>query len=131
MAVLELALRRDGRTPVRVRDLAEPHGLPTPFLVQILHQLRVAGLVRSVRGAGGGYRLERDPSELTVGEVVNVIDGTSEDSEGDPRGLSRTGRTMQTVWRRLAAAEQHVLASFTFADLAEQASEPAEPMYYI
>ena len=75
IAVLELAQKyRDGE-PVRIREIAKQHGIPPRFLVQILLQLKGAGLVTSTRGAAGGYQLARSPDKITLGEVMAVIDG--------------------------------------------------------
>ena len=57
IAMLDLARHSEQPRPVRIRDIAERHGIPSRFLVQILLQLKAAGLVQSIRGAGGGYRL--------------------------------------------------------------------------
>src|SRR6187455_699023 len=74
IAVLELAARHGSGEPVRIRDIAEAHGIPSRFLVQILLQLKSAGLVSSVRGAAGGYNLARDPEEITLLDVMTVVD---------------------------------------------------------
>ena len=75
IAVLELAAQHEAGEPVRIRDIAERHGIPSRFLVQILLQLKSAGLVSSVRGATGGYRLAKEPGEITLCEVMSVVDG--------------------------------------------------------
>ena len=59
LAVLALARHKPGEPPMRIREIAEAHGIPERYLVQILLQLKGAGLVTSVRGASGGYRLAR------------------------------------------------------------------------
>src|SRR5881398_2263642 len=74
IAVLELAARHVSGEPVRIRDIAEAHGIPSRFLVQILLQLKSAGLVHSVRGAAGGYNLAREPEEITLLDVMTVVD---------------------------------------------------------
>ncbi len=61
LAMLELAMRQDDPAPVAIREIADRHGVPGPFLVQILRTLRAAGWVQSVRGSQGGYRLSVDP----------------------------------------------------------------------
>ena len=61
LAMLELAVQYGDPRPVRLADLADKHGIPQRFLVQILLQLKGAGLVSSVRGAAGGYQLARPP----------------------------------------------------------------------
>jgi len=71
LAVLELALRQDRDEPVRIREISEAHGVPSRFLVQILLQLKAAGLVTSTRGSAGGYRLARDASEITLADIFS------------------------------------------------------------
>ena len=92
LAMLELAVNHDADEPARIRDIADAHGIPPRFLVQILLQLKVAGLVTSTRGSAGGYQLARGPEEITLGDVVAVIDGA--DSE------ARTGLRDSTTVRQ-------------------------------
>ena len=73
-ALLSLALNAE-EGPTSVRDIAERTGLPQPYLEQILLALKGAGIVRSKRGVGGGYILARDPSEITLAEVIRAVDG--------------------------------------------------------
>ena len=73
IAMLELAANYAGRQPVRVKAIADAHGIPQRFLVQILLQLKGAGLVESVRGASGGYLLSRPAAEISVADVVQQI----------------------------------------------------------
>ena len=75
LAVLELALSYDSGEPMQVRRLATAHGIPSHFLVQILLQLKNAGLVSSTRGAAGGYRLIRSPEQVTLLEVMEAMSG--------------------------------------------------------
>ncbi len=75
LAVLELARSYDTGEPVRIRTIAEEHDIPSRFLVQILLQLKGAGLVNSTRGAAGGYQLLKPPEEITLAEVMSVVDG--------------------------------------------------------
>src|SRR5262249_39743876 len=74
VAMLELAARQRDKELVRLKTLAHAHGIPQRFLVQILLQLKTAGLVQSVRGAAGGYQLARSPKNITLADVINVID---------------------------------------------------------
>jgi Rrf2 family protein len=75
IAMLELAAAHGAGEPVRIRTIADAHGIPSRFLVQILLQLKGAGYVTSTRGAAGGYQLAMSPERITLGEVMNVIDG--------------------------------------------------------
>jgi Rrf2 family protein len=80
--VCEYALRAlthlaiySGERPVQVKDIAEAEGIPRHFLAKILNQLTYKGLVRAMRGPGGGFLLTRPPEELMVKDVVEAIDG--------------------------------------------------------
>ena len=83
LAVLELAAWYGSDEAASVRSIADRQGIPSPFLVQILLQLKGAGLVESTRGAAGGYRLVRDPANLSLGEVVTIIEGASGDLQSN------------------------------------------------
>ncbi len=62
-------------TPQPIKSIAERQNIPEAYLEQLIGQLRRSGLVRSVRGAQGGYLLSRSPSEITVGEVLRTLEG--------------------------------------------------------
>ena len=130
IAVLELARRFDVGEPVRIRDIADEHGIPPRFLVQILLQLKGAGYVASTRGAAGGYQLIKPPGKITLGEIMNVIEG-NENGQSSAAARSPTAVVLSRTWRDITAREQEMLRSITFADLAEKAKETAEQMYYI
>ena len=74
IAMLELANNYQEPQLLQVKTIADNHGISPRFLVQILLQLKVNGLVRSVRGASGGYQLARSPEEITLADVINAID---------------------------------------------------------
>ena len=82
IAMLELASSYGSGRPVPIRAIATRHGIPDRFLVQILLQLKAAGLVTSTRGAAGGYHLIRPPKDVSLGEVMDVIGGSSSISSG-------------------------------------------------
>ncbi|MHC4807793.1 MAG: RrF2 family transcriptional regulator, partial [Planctomycetota bacterium] len=73
-AIFELALRDSGQ-PVKIHEIAGAQNVPPRFLEVILNELRHAGFVDSRRGNGGGYMLARDAKDLTVGEVIEYIQG--------------------------------------------------------
>src|SRR5262245_33748673 len=73
-AMLELAARYGEQQPVKIGAIAESQGISGRFLVQILLQLKTAGLVTSIRGAFGGYQLARSPESITLAGIVNAID---------------------------------------------------------
>jgi Rrf2 family protein len=116
LAVLALARLAPEDPPVRIREISEGHGIPERYLVQILLQLKGAGLVASTRGASGGYRLARPASSITLGEVLTAIDGP----EAPPReALRPAARVLAAVWEHVRAAERAVLDRTTIAQLAE------------
>src|ERR1043166_7646708 len=79
-AVLALARRYQTGASQRVEDLADAHGIPANYLVQILIELKSQGIVKSVRGKEGGYLLGRTPSEITLGDVLRAVHGQVFDS---------------------------------------------------
>lgn len=131
IAVLELAARHDRGEPVRIRDIAESHGIPSRFLVQILLQLKNAGLVASVRGAAGGYQLARQPEEITLLDVMSVVDAQVGQTPTSAARNTATTRALQRTWKQVAAQERELLENVTFADLVSQLKGSPEGMYYI
>jgi Rrf2 family protein len=129
MAMLELALRHSRREPVRLREIVEAHHTPAQFLVQILLQLKNAGLVESVRGAAGGYRLARSPEAITLADIVAVIEGPP--STAGSERPSAAGRVLAETWRSLWATQHDWLAEVSLANLLDRVQNSAEKMYYI
>jgi Rrf2 family protein len=122
LAVLALARQGPDAPPLRIREISAEYGIPERYLVQILIQLKGAGLVSSTRGALGGYRLARPASRISLGEILNAIDGpepTAHDGAGSRRP---TARVLASVWESVRAAERAVLDGTTIAQLAEECS---------
>lgn len=131
IAMLELAARHGSGEPVRIRSIADEHGVPSRFLVQILLQLKGAGLVNSTRGAAGGYQLVKPPDEISLGEVMNVIEGPDEPIGSSASAESLSAKVLQSAWQDVANVEREMLHAITFADLVERSHRQAENMYYI
>jgi len=122
VAVLELAANYGSGGPVPIRAIAEKHGVPPRFLVQILLQLKAAGLVESTRGAAGGYRLARPPGEVSLGQVMEVIGGsTSAVREPNASAESPAVKVLMRAWQDVADEVGEMLAGITFAELVERA----------
>jgi Rrf2 family protein len=119
LAVIALARRRPDDPPVRIREISEAHGIPIRYLVQILLQLKGAGLVTSTRGASGGYRLARPAESISIGEVLTAVDGPEAPAR---ESLKPVARVLATVWEDVRAAERAVLDRTTIADLVERTS---------
>ena len=112
-------LGRSGDAPVPIGELARRRDIPVQFLEQLFAVLRRAGLLKSQRGVKGGYSFAREPSEITVLEVVELLDGP-------------LGAGAQSVFAEAAAAARAVLANVTVADVVErEAQEAGAAMYYI
>lgn len=115
-ALVELA--GAGEDPVPIGELARRRDIPVQFLEQLFSTLRRAGVIKSQRGVKGGYMFERSPGEVTVLEVVELLDG--------PLGSGSQG-----VFADASAAAREVLAASTIADVAERERAGGAQMYYI
>src|SRR3954451_20207828 len=131
IAVLELAARHARGEAVRIREIAEAHGIPSRFLVQILLQLKSAGLVQSTRGAAGGYQLAKEPDEITLLDVMLVVDGQLAQAASSATRNTATTRVLHRTWKEVATKERELLDSVTFANLVERLKGAPEGMYYI
>lgn len=119
--MLDVALNSHGRA-VPLRDVAQRQDISDKYLEQIVTQLSRAGLVRSVRGAGGGYLLTREPEDYTVGEILRVLEGNlAPVSCADSDDVCRCSRAEQCVtvevWREIQSAVSGVVDHLTLADL--------------
>ena len=120
-ALSELARRGDA-VPVPIGDLARARDIPVQFLEGLFATLRRSGILQSQRGVKGGYSFARPPSEVTILEVVDLL-------EGEVGAEAAAGGR---VWTDAADAVRNVLAATTIADVAErEARDSATPMYYI
>jgi len=131
IAMLELAANFAEPQPVRVKVIADAHGIPLRFLVQILLQLKTAALVASVRGAAGGYQLARSPSEITLADIIGAIDAEQPGRPAGHRGESAARRAIHSVWREIQAEEQRILEHLTLAELVRRTQETNAVTYQI
>jgi Rrf2 family transcriptional regulator, cysteine metabolism repressor len=118
LALAELG-RSAGSEPVPIGELARKRDVPVQFLEQLFAALRRAGVISSQRGVKGGYLFARDPSSVSVLEIVELLDGP-------------LGRDSEGVFADAAEAARKVLAQTTIADVIERESrEAGSSMYYI
>lgn len=122
-AMLELTMR-DTADPVMMRSIAAEQGLSKRYLDNIFATLRQAGLVHSVRGASGGYRLAREAAEIPALEVIEALEGSlqlvacAEEFAGD---CDRFGKCATSeLWLSASTAMRAVLSEHTLADLARR-----------
>jgi Rrf2 family cysteine metabolism transcriptional repressor len=139
--IMELSAS-EGPAPLSVHELAARTGISIKYLEQIMTQLRAAGVVRSQRGMHGGYALARLPGQLTIGEVVRVMDGPlaptpcASKSAHVPcpsyRCPSEESCVLRGLWLDVRDAISGVLDQTTFGDLIKRHRESrASAMYYI
>ncbi len=125
-AVVELARHENSDEPVTALAIAEKRGIPEKYLVHILLQLKRAGLVRSVRGAQGGYLLGRSPDDITLLDIVESIDGPVL----DPLPVDdRSTADLAPTWRAIAREVTAVLRAVTVRTILDSAD--TSHMYYI
>lgn len=130
---LHLARRAGpGTDPVAARELADAERLPADYVEQILLRLRRAGLVESVRGAKGGYYLARDPSTISVRDVMSAsehqtfeVNCASHPVDAD-RCAPGSQCSIRPVWVALQQRVDHLLAGISLADLMKQEAQVQE-----
>lgn len=122
---------------IQSRDLAREEQLPNKFLESILLALRRGGFLESKVGSGGGYRLARDPREISVGDLVRRLEGrfSLKEKEGiSTADLSPAKAAVRLINERLTEAMDNVLDKMTLEQLMEQVSRATslqQSMYYI
>ena len=127
-AVLALAIA-PGDEPVKLQTISQGTGVPSSVLEQVMLQLRNAGIVRSERGPVGGYRLNKDPADITLEDVVRLFQGPlapiSCATRKHPEPCSMTvGCSLREVWEEVRDATITILERTNFADLAKRAGGP-------
>ena len=122
-AVFDIAYHSGG-LPVRVKDIAERQSIPLKYLEQIFYKLKKAEFIKSERGPGGGYVLTKDPSEITVGDIIKAVDEQIglvscvclSSEEGKPCDRAEMCVT-RAVWQEAGRLISEYFNSVTIADL--------------
>jgi Rrf2 family protein len=136
MAAVDLAMQ-SGSAPIQAKAIARRQGIPARFLEQVLHAMKKAGLVSSQRGAQGGYVLSKKPSEVSLAEILEALEGPFlrlEQMNGRLNQGSKSEALLTQVWDRVHAAERHVLEGITVEELAgqqRQLEQQRSLMYHI
>jgi len=131
LATLALAANHGEAQPLTVKAIADEHGIPPRFLVQILLQLKGNGLVRSTRGALGGYQLARPPEQISLADVIGVIDPPAQFRPENGTGRSTALHALRAVWKEIQAEEQRLLEDCSLAELVQRIGKASEPTYQI
>ena len=135
-ALLDLALHR-GNEPVPLKDIALRQNVSLHYLEHLIAPLVGAGIIRSTRGARGGVQLIREPQEVKLSEVIQLLEGsiTPVECVGNPESCPRSDHcATRDVWSEMKKAMDVVLESTTLQDLVERQERKGQPelaMYYV
>ncbi|MGN1400873.1 MAG: cysteine metabolism transcriptional regulator CymR [Bacillus sp. (in: firmicutes)] len=128
--MIELAKKHEeGASPTSLKVIAQANDLSEHYLEQLIAPLRNAGLVKSIRGAYGGYVLAKEPRDITAGDIIRVLEGPISIVEGN----ENEEPAKRELWNRIRDAVKEVLDTTTLEDLANYNEEnaPDSYMFYI
>ncbi|AOM82497.1 cysteine metabolism transcriptional regulator CymR [Salisediminibacterium beveridgei] len=125
LTIMMALARKHGEGPTSLKSIAQEHNLSEHYLEQLIAPLRNASLVKSVRGAYGGYMLAKEPGEITAGDVIRVLEGpiTPVEIIDDEEPAKRD------LWIKIRDAVKEVLDSTTIDDLANYEGEENQEYY--
>jgi len=136
-AMFDLA-QNYGSGPIPLNNIAQRNNISEHYLEQLIAVLRKSGLVKSVRGAQGGYILSRSPETITIGDIIRVLEGPIAPvdcvSEEEPEPCDNAEFCVtRSIWAKVRDSVSQVLDSITLADMLEEAQKRQEQsyMYYI
>jgi len=131
LALLELALHHDQGEPIQIRQISAQQNIPDRYLEQLLAILRRAGIVRSQRGAKGGYLLVREPKKISLYEVVSCLEGFESQTQTPDQTIEST--VVDELWNEARQSAHSVLQRYTLQDLCDRtrAKKQLDLMYYI
>lgn len=132
LALLELATHHGKKVPLTMGEITAKQPIPERYLEQILTNLRRAGVVQSQRGSKGGFVLVREPWQITLLEIVTLVEGERKDKDvSESPTLERS--LVYEIWDKANAASVEVLSRYTLQDLCQERETRAQqsPMYYI
>jgi len=124
MAMVDLASHSGGK-PVALADIADRQEISLSYLEQLFGKLRKGGLVKSVRGPGGGYLLAREPGETRVSDIIMAVDElikATRCTPGSPSGchLNKSRCMTHDLWEELGNQIYLYLSSVTVADIVDR-----------
>jgi len=132
LALLELAKNHDKKVPLTMNEIAAKQPIPERYLEQILTQVRRAGLVQSQRGSKGGFLLMREPWQITLLEIVTLVEGERKEKENSETPTIEKTLVLE-IWEQANAASIEVLRGYTLQHLCQETETRSQknPMYYI
>lgn len=123
--MIELAKNYGDSRPVSLKAIARGNNLSEHYLEQLAAPLRNAGLIKSIRGAYGGYVLAKDPNEITSGDIIRVLEGPITPVEG----IEDEDPAKQALWIRVRDAIKDVLDSTTLEDMKQHENDQPQESY--
>ena len=119
-AVVELAANY-GSEPMSIKKISESENISEYYLEQLFSSLRKADLVKSIRGAQGGYVLSREPKDITIAEVMYVLEGPVEISDCIDDGACNNTSSCATrlLWSKIKNSIDDVMESITLQDIVD------------
>jgi len=126
-AMYELAIHI-GDGPISIKYIADKQNIPENYLEQLLASLRKAKMIESVRGAHGGYKLLRNPGDISVGDIFRILEGPIKLSEcimdNEPDYCDNDGNcSTQVVWRKIEDSITSVIDAITLQDMLNDNNE--------
>ncbi|TYQ30565.1 RrF2 family transcriptional regulator [Pseudanabaena sp. UWO310] len=133
IALLELALRHKQGKPTSVSEIAISQRIPIRYLDQVMAMLRRAGIIKSQRGAKGGYHLAREPWQIKLTDVVIALDGEASQEQKDSTLLTAEKSAVIDMWETAKVASFDILHKHTLEDLLRKCEEKrqSDVMFYI
>lgn len=129
-AMLALAARHQYSELLAAKTISNDYGIPNQFLGQILQQLRTAGLITSVRGSSGGFKLARSPSRISMADIIEAV-GYSVAFDSSDGELTPVARAIQQVWQDLSELQTGYLQKISLAELTQRLTPETAGMFYI
>lgn len=123
-AMFELALHHSD-TPIALNNIADKQSISVHYLEQLFSTLRKAGLVKSIRGAQGGYLLSKKPQNITVGEIIRTLEGPLAPAdcviEDDSKECAKAEYCVtRMIWEKIRDSVNHVVDSITLQDMIDE-----------
>lgn len=123
-AMLELAV--NPRRPVTLASISVHQGISQSYMEQLFMHLRKAGLIQGARGPGGGYRLGRDSSEITIADIVMAVDDRA-GPDAEPESRRGEGGPARVLWEHLSRKIFQFLGQITLAQILDASQDSDEP----
>lgn len=127
LTIMMALAKKHGEGPISLRSIAKEHGLSEHYLEQLVGPLRNAGLVKSVRGAYGGYIFEREPDNITAGDIIRVLEGPISPVEV----MDDEEPAKRELWMKIRDAVKDVLDNTTLEELASYSKKDDDQQSYM